>query len=90
VTVLQAWLLVGIPALALGSAMFVGRSPWRTMAGYAVLIVGFGVMTAFDRASGAVFGALIALFYAAGRGGTHEREPDRVSATSHEAIDADA
>jgi hypothetical protein len=88
VTVFQAWLLVGIPAIALGSAMFIGRSPWRSMLGYAVLIIGFGVMTMFDRASGAVFGALLALVYAAGRGGSRERELDRISATSHEAVEA--
>jgi predicted cobalt transporter CbtA len=88
VTVFQAWLLVGIPALALGLAMFVGRSAWRSMLGYAVLIVGFGVMTAFDRASGAVFGAVLALIYAGGRGGTRESEYDRMTATSHDAVEA--
>jgi hypothetical protein len=88
VTVLQVWLLVGIPALALGLALFVGRSAWRSMLGYAVLIIGFGAMTAFDRASGAIFGGVLALMYAAGRGGTQEREFDATSATSHEAVDA--
>jgi hypothetical protein len=87
VTLLQAWLLLGIPALALGMAMFVGRSRWRSLVGYLVLIVGFGVMLPFDRASAAAFGGLIALMYAAGRGGESDSGPDPMAATGHKAVE---
>lgn len=87
-TVLQAWLFFGIPALALGLAMFVGRSRWRSLLGYLVLLVGFAAMMPFDRASGAIFGALVALLYASGRGGEDELGPDPQAATSHEAVEA--
>lgn len=85
-TLMQAWLFFGIPCLALGGAMFIGRSMWRSLVGYALLITGFGVMTAFDRASGAIFGGLIALVYAAGRGGVADAGPDPLTRTSHEAV----
>lgn len=84
-TLLHAWLFFGIPALALGSAMFVGRSTWRSLVGYLILAVGFATMTLFDRASGAVFGAALALVYAAGRGGSGDVGPDPLSATGNEA-----
>jgi mannose/fructose/N-acetylgalactosamine-specific phosphotransferase system component IIC len=86
VTLLHAWLLFGIPALALGAAMFVGRSPWRSLVGYLALGIGFATMTVFDRASGAVFGALLALVYAAGRGGIGDTGPDPLAQTSHPAV----
>jgi hypothetical protein len=89
VTLLQLWLFVGIPALALALALFVGRSRWRSLAGYVVLIVGFGVMVVFDRASAAVFGGLLALVYASGRGGDSELEGfDLTSATGVSAAEA--
>lgn len=72
--VLQVWMLIGIPALALAGAMFVRRSPWRAAVGYLVLLAGFGGMAVYDRANAAVFGGLIALLFAAGRGGSLERE----------------
>ncbi len=87
-TVLQAWLLFGIPALSLAVAMFVGRSRWRSLLGYLALAVGFGLMTVFHRPSGAIFGALLALVYASGRGGTREMEYDAQAETSHEAVEA--
>lgn len=71
--VLQVWLLIGVPTLALAGALFVRRSPWRSMVGYAVLLAGFGGMAVYDRANAAFFGGLIALLYAAGRGGTMEQ-----------------
>lgn len=72
--VLQVWLLIGIPTLALTGALFVRRSPWRSVLGYAVLLAGFGGMAVYDRANAAIFGGLVALLYAAGRGGAIERE----------------
>lgn len=79
-SVVQVWLLFGIPALVLGLALFVGRSPWRAILGYVVLLAGFGTVAAFDRASGAVFGGLLALLYAAGRGGATEQGPRQAEA----------
>jgi hypothetical protein len=76
VTILQVWLLFGLPALLLGLALFIGRSPWRAALGYVVLLAGFATVAVFDRASGAVFGGILALLYAAGRGGTTEGRPE--------------
>lgn len=87
-TLLQLWLFVGIPALALAAALFVGRSLWRSLLGYGVLLAGFGVLVAFDRTSGAIFGGLIALVYASGRGGQRERDYDLWSDTGVRAAEA--
>ncbi|CAN5635122.1 hypothetical protein BH24ACT15_BH24ACT15_18520 [soil metagenome] len=71
---LQVWMLIGIPTLMLAAAMFVRRSPWRSYIGYAALLAGFAGMAVYSRTSAAVFGGLTALLYAAGRGGTLERQ----------------
>ncbi len=71
--VLQVWMLIGVPALALAGAMFVRRSSWRATLGYVALLAGFGGMAVYDRSSAAVFGGLTALLYAAGRGGSIEK-----------------
>jgi hypothetical protein len=76
VGVLQVWLLAGIPALALAALLFVRRSPLRALFGYLALLAGFGVVTYFHPPSGAVLGGLLALLYAAGRGGNYESEPE--------------
>lgn len=73
-TVLQAWLLIGLPALLLSTALFVGRSPVRAALGYVVLVAGFLGMAGVERVSAGVVGGLLALLYAAGRGGRRERE----------------
>lgn len=73
-TVLQAWLIGGIPALLLAAIAFVGRSPWRSLLGYVALGIGFGILAAADRASAAVFALVIALLYASGRGGSMEAD----------------
>jgi hypothetical protein len=67
-SIVQVWLLFGIPALVLGLALFVGRSPWHAVLGYLVLFAGFAAVAVFDRASAAVFGGILALLYGAGRG----------------------
>lgn len=74
---LQAWLVVGVPGLALGLALFLVRSPVRALLGYGVLLATFVGMALVDRASAVVLGGLLALLYAAGRGGDMEREPVR-------------
>jgi hypothetical protein len=70
----QVWLVAGIPTLVIGVALFMRRSPLRAALGYAVLGVGFVIVSLVHRPSGAVFGGLLALLYAAGRGGSMERE----------------
>lgn len=67
-TVLQAWLIAGIPALLFGAMLFLAASQLLNLLGYVVLAAGFAVVTSVDGASGAVFGALLALLYATGRG----------------------
>lgn len=76
-SVLAAWILIGVPALALGLAMFVGRSPGRALVGYVVLGCGSAALTAVHRVSGALLGAVLALLYAAGRGGAMEHAEAR-------------
>jgi hypothetical protein len=73
-TILQAWLLIGLPSLLLGLTLFVGRSPWRAAAGYTVLLAGFAGLAVVDRTSAAVLGGLVALLLAAGRGGRTETD----------------
>ena len=70
----QVWLVVVIPTLVIGLALFVRRSPIRSLLGYVVLLVGFVLTRIFHRPSGAQFGGLLALLYAAGRGGSMERD----------------
>lgn len=74
--VLQVWMLIGIPALALAGALWLRHSPWRAALGYGVMLAGFFGMAYYDRVSAAVFGGLIALVYAAGRGGSIESQDD--------------
>lgn len=71
-TILQVWLVVGIPGLVLALALFYGASRLRTTLGYAVLLIVFGLMLTVDRGSAAVIGGIAALLYAAGRGGEAE------------------
>lgn len=77
VDVLQVWMLIGVPALALSAALLLRRSSWRSLLGYAILFAAFGGMAVYHRPSAAVFGALAALVYASGRGGPIEREATR-------------
>lgn len=85
VTTLQAWLIAGIPSLALAAILFVGRSPWRSLLGYACLAAGFGVLATVDRRSAALFAGIIALLYASGRGGRMEAEAPLPEARSRAA-----
>ncbi|CAN5406633.1 hypothetical protein BH23ACT9_BH23ACT9_31340 [soil metagenome] len=78
-TILQAWMLIGIPALALAGAAFIRRSFAGSAIGYVALLAGLGGMAVYDRFSAAVFGGVVALLFAAGRGGSIEREPDRMN-----------
>lgn len=87
-TLLQAWLFIGIPAAALGFAMFIGSSQWRPLVGYAILLIGFAGMVWLHAPSGAIFGLLVALLYAAGRGGSGEGNVASQSATGLQAAEA--
>lgn len=76
---LQAWLLMGIPALIATVGLYLARTPAFGLAAFGVLAAGFAGMAMVDRASAAVFGLLLALLYAAGRSGSGERrdgQPD--------------
>lgn len=68
-TIVQVWLVAGIPLLALAFALFYGRSRVRTLLGYGVLMIAFGIVVTVDRSSAAIIGGVAALLYAAGRGG---------------------
>lgn len=72
---LQAWLVIGIPVLGVCVGLFLTRNPQAAMVAYGLLTAGFLALALVDRVAGAVFGALLALLYAAGRGGPAERRP---------------
>ena len=78
-SILQVWLVAGVPGLVLALALFYGRSRVRTALGYLVLLATFAVVSLVDRASGAVIGGLAALLYAAGRGGQEDARPQNTS-----------
>jgi hypothetical protein len=79
--VVVVWLVAGVPALTVAAVMFVTRSRRRALLGYLALAVGFGVVATVDRVSGALLGLLIALLYAAGRGGRDDDVPRLVDDT---------
>lgn len=68
--ILQSWLIVGVPALLVVAAMFVGNSAWRAWVGYGVLaatVVFFAVVPS-DGVSAAIFGLVGVILVANGRG----------------------
>ena len=73
---LQAWLIFGIPGLAVVVGMFAGRSVVRSAIGYLALALTFVLflLVANDPASAAVIGAIGFLLVAIGRGSTAEEE----------------
>lgn len=87
-TVLQAWLLVGVPALALALVLFTGSSRWRSLLGYVVLLAAFAVMVVVSPPSAAAIGGLVALLHAAGRGNQRDALPDVLTQTGVAAADA--
>lgn len=72
-SVLQAWLLIGIPSLVIAAALYVARAPLTGILAFFVLFAGFGGMAMVHRPSAGALGGLLALLYAAGRGGVNER-----------------
>lgn len=85
-SVLQAWLIAGFPALLVGVMLFLAASQLLNLLGYVVLGAGFAVVVTVDPASGAVFGALLALIYATGRGreAAEHGRPDVVPDVVHD------
>jgi hypothetical protein len=82
VTVLQAWIVFGVPGLLLTAGLFVGRSKRRAWLGYAVLVA---MTAAFffvpgGGPSAAVVGLVAAMFVATGRGSRR----DDLSSEHHE------
>jgi hypothetical protein len=86
--VLQVWLIAGVPALVVGIMLFLARSQLLALLGYVVLAAGFAMVTSVDRASGAVFGALLALMYATGEGTREESHPSGAEVIPDEVEDA--
>jgi hypothetical protein len=72
VDLLQSWMIVGVPGLALALGLFSGRSKLRAWFGYAVLaaLLVFFVTVPGDMISAALLGTIAVGFIATGRG-TH-------------------
>lgn len=68
-SVVQVWLLIGVPVLFGAGALYTARSPALSALGVLVALAGAVAVTTVDRASGAVLGALAVLLYAAGSAG---------------------
>ena len=60
-TAAQGWLLVGIPALVVGVALYTSRSPRLGLVGLLVLLAAAGVRAPVDRVSSLVVGAVATL-----------------------------
>ena len=69
---LQSWMIVGIPGVALALGLFSGRSKLRAWFGYAVLaaLIVFFVTVPGDVISAVALGIAVVSFVATGRG-TH-------------------
>lgn len=79
-SVLQGWLLIGVPTLVLGLWLYTASSRWTAYASVAVFLVGFGLMVTVDIASAAALAGVLSLLYAAGpqgRGAARGRDPVR-------------
>ncbi|MFA9431216.1 hypothetical protein [Egicoccus sp. AB-alg2] len=70
--VVQAWVIVGVPVLAVALGLFTGQSQRRAWFGYALLagLVVFFVTVPGDVISASLLGIVLVAFVAAGRG-TH-------------------
>jgi len=68
-SVVQVWLLIGVPVLLGAVALYTARSAALSALGVLVALAGAVAVTTVDRASGAVLGVLAVLLYAAGSAG---------------------
>lgn len=78
-TTLQAWLIVGVPALVVVAALFTGRSAVRALFGYAALAATlvFFLVVPGDPLSAAAIGLVAFLLVATGRGtGVDDQFPE--------------
>ncbi|MBW3659954.1 MAG: hypothetical protein KY457_15045 [Actinobacteria bacterium] len=74
--ILQSWLIVGVPALVVIAALFVGRSAVRALFGYAALAATlvFFVVVPGDPVSAALIGLIAVFLVATGRGTAVDEE----------------
>lgn len=68
-TIVQVWLLVGVPVLVIGLTLYTARSRWLGALGVLVVLSGAVGVAVVDRASGAVLGVVAVLLYATGTAG---------------------
>lgn len=68
-TVVQVWLLIGIPVLLAAITLFTARSQALHALGAVVALGGAAAVAAIDQASGAVLGVFGVLLFAAGSAG---------------------
>ncbi len=90
-TVLQAWLLIGVPVLFAAIVLFTSRSQSLGTLGVLVTLAGAVAMTTVDRASGAALGVVAVLLYStggAGRGAVTGNDPVRGTAATTDANSA--
>lgn len=87
-TVLQAWLMIGIPSIVLALILFLAKGRLSSGVGYLMLLAGAIGMAVAHRPSAAALGMATALLYAAGRGGSAEQGPNPLTQTGVEAADA--
>ncbi len=76
--VLQTWLIVGVPGLAVAAALFNGRSQVRSLAGYLVLIalVATFLLVPTDVISAASVGLIAFFLVATGKGMQADAQPE--------------
>ncbi len=75
---LQAWLIIGIPALVVTAALFVGRSATRALFGYLVVAATliFFLTVPGDTFSAAAVGLIGFFLVATGRGTDEDEAPE--------------
>lgn len=67
--VIQAWLLIGIPALTASLTLYTARSQVLGAVGVLVALGAAAAMATVDQASAVALGVVVVLLYAAGRAG---------------------
>lgn len=77
-TVLQSWIVIGVPALIVMGALFTGRSGFRALVGYVVLAATlvFFVTVPADTISAAFIAMLGFVLVATGRGTEGDDVPE--------------
>lgn len=68
-SVVQVWMLIGVPTLLVGLVLYTMRSPRLGALGMLVIIAGAVAVAVVDRISAAVLGTFAVLLYAAGLAG---------------------